>query len=436
MLSALLGACAALQLVPVARPAAPLAVPRMLSRARSTGVVASAAAPPPALPASSLDAAAMLRSGAPKLRSSSARGASARQAWVERRLPSVSPVSMAADASPKKVGVVGVTGAVGQEIIAVLQDRGFPMSELKLFASARSAGKPMETPNGQSLMIEEFTLAAARECDIVFLAVSGDFALEWAEKISEGEDGAVVIDNSSAFRYKDGVPLVVPEINAEVARRSKSKLIANPNCTTAIALMALAPLHKEFGTKRVIMSTYQAASGAGAEGMAELQEGCKAISNGGQAVNSVFAHPLPFNLIPHIDKFLEDKYTKEERKVTWETRKIMDLPGLPVSCTCVRIPTLRAHAESITIETEKPVDLERAYAVLRAAPGVAVVDDLTSNLYPMPLTASRKYDVEVGRVRKNDVFGDCGLDLFVCGDQLLRGAALNAVIIAEEVCLK
>lgn len=252
MLSALLGACAALQLVPVARPAAPLAAPRMLSHARSTGVVASAAAPPPALPASSLDVAAMLRSGAPKLRSSSARGASARQAWVERRLPSVSPVSMAADASPKKVGVVGVTGAVGQEIIAVLQDRGFPMSELKLFASARSAGKPMETPNGQSLMIEEFTLAAARECDIVFLAVSGDFALEWAEKISEGEDGAVVIDNSSAFRYKDGVPLVVPEINAEVARRSKSKLIANPNCTTAIALMALAPLHKVRPARRVL----------------------------------------------------------------------------------------------------------------------------------------------------------------------------------------
>jgi len=339
---------------------------------------------------------------------------------------------MMADIAPKKVGVVGVTGAVGQEIVAVLGERGFPVSELRLFASARSAGQPMETGSG-TLQIEEFSLAAARECDIVFLAVSGDFALEWAEKISEGEGGALVIDNSSAFRYKDGVPLVVPEINAEAARRAKAKLIANPNCTTAIALMALAPLHEQFGTRRVIMSTYQAASGAGAPGMAELEEGTKAMANGGSASNEVFAHPLPFNVIPHIDKFLDDKYTKEERKVTWETRKIMDLPDLPVSCTCVRIPTLRAHAEAITIETEKPVDLDKAYAALNAAPGVTVVDDLSSNLYPMPLTATKKYDVEVGRVRKNDVFGDNGLDLFVCGDQLLRGAALNAVLIAEAV---
>mmetsp|Transcript_14755 Transcript_14755/g.45053 ORF Transcript_14755/g.45053 Transcript_14755/m.45053 type:complete len:422 (+) Transcript_14755:35-1300(+) len=377
---------------------------------------------------------ALSRAPSPSL--SGARGKRASAAWAERKLPSLPPVEMMADASAKRVGVVGVTGAVGQEIIAVLQDRGFPISELKLFASARSAGKEVDTPNGTKYTIEEFTLEAARACDIVFLAVSGDFALEWAEKIAEGEDGAVVIDNSSAFRYNDDVPLVVPEINAEVARRSKSKLIANPNCTTAIALMALAPLHKEFGMKRVIMSTYQAASGAGAPGMSELEDGCKAIATGGKAENNVFAHPLPFNVIPHIDKFLDDKYTKEERKVTWETRKIMDLPGLPVSCTCVRIPTLRAHAEAITIETEKPVDLDRAYAVLNSSPGVAVADDLSANVYPMPLTATRKYDVEVGRVRKNDVFGDNGLDLFVCGDQLLRGAALNAVIIAEEVCLK
>lgn len=198
--------------------------------------------------------------------------------------------------------------------------------------------------------------------------------------------------------------------------------------------MALAPLHKEFGIKRAIMSTYQAASGAGAPGMNELKEGTKAMANGGEATNEVFAHRLPFNVIPHIDKFLDDKYTKEERKVTWETRKIMDLPDLPVSCTCVRIPTLRAHAESITIETEKPVDLARAFAVLGDSPGLALVDDIDNNVYPMPLTATSKYDVEVGRVRKNDVFGDNGLDLFVCGDQLLRGAALNAVLIAEAVC--
>lgn len=334
--------------------------------------------------------------------------------------------------SPLKVGVVGVTGAVGKEIIDVLGNRKFPVSELRLFGSARSAGKQQATPFGEKT-IEEFSLEGARECDVVFLAVSGDFALEWVPKLT-ADDGPLVIDNSSAFRYDPEVPLVVPEINAEAARKSKKRIIANPNCTTAIALMALAPLHNKFGIKRCIMSTYQAASGAGAPGMTELQEGAAAIAQGGEATNEVFAHKLPFNVIPHIDKFLDDKYTKEERKVTWETRKIMDLPDLPVSCTCVRIPTLRAHAESITIETEKPVDIDAAYEVLKAAPGLEVADDPSANLYPMPLTATSKYDVEVGRVRKNDVFGEYGLDLFVCGDQLLRGAALNAVLIAEAVC--
>jgi len=332
---------------------------------------------------------------------------------------------------PLKVGIVGVTGAVGQEIISVLHKRGFEVSELKLFASARSSGKPMDTPFG-SLMIEEFELEAARSCDVLFLAVSGDFALEWVPKLT-AEGGPLVIDNSSAFRYDDSVPLCVPEINADVARKSKKRLVANPNCTTAIALMALAPLHKLFGIKRCIMSTYQAASGAGAPGMRELEEGVAAMSRGEKAENSVFAHPLPFNVIPHIDKFLDDMYTKEERKVTWETRKIMGMPDLLVSCTCVRIPTLRAHAEAITIECEKPVDVAAAIEALKNSPGVKVTDDPAANIYPMPLTATGQYDVEVGRVRKNDVFGDYGLDLFVCGDQLLRGAALNAVLIAEAV---
>jgi len=331
---------------------------------------------------------------------------------------------------PISVGVVGVTGAVGKEIISVLGERGIPMSKIRLFASARSAGKEMETSLGPT-MIEEFSLEAAQECDVVFLAVSGDFALEWAEKISA--DGTLVIDNSSAFRYDPEVALVVPEINADAAKKSKKKVVANPNCTTAIALMALAPLHAEFGVKRCIMSTYQAASGAGAPGMQELEDGAKAMMTGGTAENKVFAHPLPFNVIPHIDKFLDDRYTKEERKVTWETRKIMDLPDLPVSCTCVRIPTLRAHAEAITIETEKPIDIAKAMEVIKAAPGVSLTDDPAKNLYPMPLTASTKYDVECGRMRKNDVFGEYGLDFFVCGDQLLRGAALNAVLIAEAI---
>ena len=236
----------------------------------------------------------------------------------------------------------------------------------------------------------------------------------------------------SAFRYDKDIPLVVPEINGDETK--KSKLIANPNCTTAIALMALWPLHKLFGLKKVIVSTYQAASGAGQPGMDELQEGTKAVLNGETAENKIFAHPLPFNVIPHIDKFQENGYTKEEMKVTWETRKICGLPDdFPLSCTAVRIPTIRAHSESIVVETEKPVDVAKAKAALKDAPGVLLTDDPESNLYPMPMSATGQYDVQVGRVRKNLVFGDYGLEFFVCGDQLLRGAALNAVLVAEEM---
>ncbi|CAM9123563.1 unnamed protein product [Phaeothamnion confervicola] len=299
-----------------------------------------------------------------------------------------------------------------------------------LFSSARSAGKVKTTALGD-VTIQEFTLNAARQCDFVFLAVDGDFAKEWAPKIAEGS-GPIVIDNSSAWRYDPDVPLVVPEINLAAAKGKK--LIANPNCTTSIALMALYPLHIEFGIKRCIISTYQAASGAGAPGMQELlDETRKFMATGEKPGNKVFAHPLPLNVIPHIDRFQDNMYTKEEMKVTWETRKILNLPNLPVSCTCVRIPTLRAHSEAITLETLRPVDATRAREVLAAAPGVRLVDDPAANRYPMPLTATGSYDVEVGRVRANVVFGDCGLDLFVCGDQLLRGAALNAVLIAEQL---
>lgn len=228
------------------------------------------------------------------------------------------------------------------------------------------------------------------------------------------------------------IPLVVPEINGETTK--KSKLIANPNCTTAIGLMALWPLHKLFGLKKIIMSTYQAASGAGQEGMEELQEGTKVWLEGGKPVNNIFAHPLPFNLIPHIDKFQENGYTKEEMKVVWESRKICGLPDdFPVSCTAVRIPTIRAHSESIIIETERPVDIAQAREALANTPGVKLVDDVSNNQYPMPLTATGQYDVEVGRLRKSLIFGDYGLEFFVSGDQLLRGAALNAVLVAEEM---
>merc|ERR1711957_62260 len=239
-------------------------------------------------------------------------------------------------------------------------------------------------------------------------------------------------DNSSAWRYSDHVPLVVPEINGETI--SNGPLVANPNCTTAIGAMALWPLHQKYKLKKVIMSTYQAASGAGAEGMAELEDGLAAyVKEGAVSKPEYFAHQLPFNVIPQIDVFQENLYTKEEMKVTWELQKIFGLPDdVKISCTAVRVPTLRAHSESIVIETELPIDPAEAREVLRNAAGVKVVDDPANLKYPMPLNVTGKYDVEVGRIRQSLTFGDHGIEFFLSGDQLLRGAALNAVFIAEQ----
>lgn len=229
--------------------------------------------------------------------------------------------------APLEVGIVGATGAVGKEIIGCLEKSccSFPINKLRLFGSNRSAGRNIETTKFGCITIELFSEDAARECDVVFLAVDGSFSLAHAENICKGDDGAIVIDNSSAFRYKDDIPLVVPEINADATKGKK--LIANPNCTTAIGLMAIWPLHKLFGLSKMVMSTYQAASGAGQPGMDELIEGTRSVLNGERDVaeNKVFAHPLPFNVIPHIDKFQDNGYTKEEMKVTWETRKICGL---------------------------------------------------------------------------------------------------------------
>ena len=327
-----------------------------------------------------------------------------------------------------KVGVIGATGAVGVEVVKTLKKRQFPVQgNPVLFASERSAGKTLETEYGPIVM-QSFDLEKARALDVVFLAVSGDFAREHARAIA-AEGGALVIDNSSAFRYTDDVPLIVPEINADAA--GSNRLIANPNCTTAIAAVALWPLHLKFGLKRVIVSTYQAASGAGAEGLRELSNQARQALAGETVENQKFSHQLAFNVIPHIDSFQENGYTREEMKVAWETRKILRLPNVLVSCTAVRVPTLRAHAEAITIETEKPIDVAAARDLLANAKGVKLVDDPSTLKYPMPLNASECYDVEVGRIRQSLVFGDCGLDFFVCGDQLLKGAALNAVQIAE-----
>ena len=292
------------------------------------------------------------------------------------------------------------TGAVGKEVVGCLEKRDFPVDKLRIFGSARSAGSVVKTKFGD-VEVELFDQSAAAECDVCFLAVSGDFALEHARAISKS---CIVIDNSSAFRYEPDVPLVIPEINGKACKGKN--LIANPNCTTAIGLMGLSPLMKKFGAKRVLMSTYQASSGAGQEvrkyyyilfaqttltqitnsrtkydtqGMDELKAGTIQVTSGEKEVadHKHFAHPLPFNVIPHIDKFQENGYTKEEMKVTWETRKICDMPDdFPVSCTAVRIPTFRAHSETIVLETEQKVDVKVAQDLLASSPGVKLVDDV------------------------------------------------------------
>ena len=327
-----------------------------------------------------------------------------------------------------KVGIAGATGAVGQELLNVLEKRNFPVSELRLYASARSAGKTMKF-RGRDYAIEALP-ETPLPVDVVLASAGGSISKQYAPIWARE---SIVIDNSSAFRYDPEVPLIVPEVNAQAIGQVKGghkNIIANPNCTTAILVMALYPLHKAFKAKRVIVSTYQSSSGAGASGMQELLEGTRQFLAGDKVVNQTFVHPLPFNVIPHIDAFQDNGYTKEEMKVLWETQKIMGDYEVKVSCTAVRVPTLRVHSEAVTVEFEQPVTPEAAREVLAKAAGVDLVDDPANKRYPLPHTATGKFNVEVGRIRKNLVF-DNGLDFFVSGDQLLKGAALNAVQIAE-----
>jgi len=324
-----------------------------------------------------------------------------------------------------RVAIVGATGAVGKELIKVLEERDFPVSELRLYASPRSAGKTV-TFRGEAHTVE-VTPEGPIPADVVLASAGGGVSKKLAPLWSS--EGAVVIDNSSAWRYDPEVPLIIPEINPDAARAHKG-IIANPNCTTAILAVALWPLHKAFRATNVVVSTYQATSGAGAEGMQELLDETRNYLEGRPVGHKVFQHPIAFNVIPHIDAFQDNGYTREEMKVVWETRKIFDEPEMKISCTAVRIPTLRAHSEAATVLFERPVTPEAARAVLEEAPGVEVVDEPAENRYPMPLSATGKWDVEVGRIRQNLAF-DNALDFFVSGDQLLKGAALNAVQIAE-----
>ncbi|MBR6798012.1 MAG: aspartate-semialdehyde dehydrogenase [Opitutales bacterium] len=327
-----------------------------------------------------------------------------------------------------KVGIVGVTGAVGQEILALLASRNFPVEELRPLASARSAGKTIEF-GGKTWTIREATPESFEGLDFAIFSAGGSISKALAPEAAKR--GCIVIDNSSAFRMDPNVPLVVPEINAHALKNHKG-IIANPNCSTAITLMGLYPLHKAFGLKRFFASTYQAVSGTGAAAMEELKKQVVAWASGEELETGVYPYQIAFNLIPHVDSFLEDGYTKEEMKMLNEGRKILELPELVCTCTCVRVPVFRAHSISVDAEFEKPVSVEAARKAIAEFVGAEVQDDPANKVYPMPLFYQNKVKCGVGRIRKNTAF-DNGLALWVCGDQLWKGAALNAIQIAEEM---
>jgi len=323
------------------------------------------------------------------------------------------------------IAVVGATGAVGFEFLRVLQRRNFPVASLRALSSARSAGKEVQF-RGESVAVGELGKGSFEKVDIAFFSAGSEVSRTFAP--SARGAGAVMIDNSSAFRMEPTVPLVIPEINGEDVRQHRG-IIANPNCTTAIALMAIYPLHRAFGVRRVFAASYQAVSGSGARAMDELKEQVTAGQDQ-PARPRVYPHPIAFNVLPHVDTFLADGYTKEEMKMQNEGRKIMHLPDFRASVTCVRVPVYRAHSVAVNAEFERKVSVEQAREVLAKAPGIELVDEPHNNRYPMPLRVAGKDNCEVGRVRL-DCALENGLAFWVSGDQLLKGAALNAVQIAE-----
>jgi aspartate-semialdehyde dehydrogenase len=326
------------------------------------------------------------------------------------------------------VAVVGATGAVGIEMIKTLEKRNFPVGKLTLLASARSVGKKLKY-RGQDVTVTELTKESFKGIDIALFSAGGGISKEFAPVAVKA--GCVVVDNSSAFRMDPDVPLVVPEINASDVKLHKG-IIANPNCTTAITLMALFPLHKAFTVKRIFASSYQAVSGTGAKAIEELKRQVGEIVSGKPVTKEVYPHQIAFNVLPQVDSFLPTGYTKEEMKMENEGRKIMHHPAFRASVTCVRVPVYRSHSIAVSAEFEKPVTMEAARVVLKKAPGLDLVDEPENKKYPMPLFSSEKDNCEVGRIRK-DCALDNGLCFWVSGDQLLRGAALNAVLIAEEL---
>lgn len=324
------------------------------------------------------------------------------------------------------VVIVGATGAVGQELVRLLHERNFPVGELRLLASARSAGKTVTTPFGP-VVVGEARAEALAGGDLAFFAAGG--AVTRALAPAAVAAGCTVIDKSSALRMDPTVPLVIPEINPEGLRGHRG-LIANPNCSTAVMLMGLWPLHREFGVKRIFVSTYQSVSGTGAEAVKELEQQVLAAVHGDPVKRKVYPYQIAFNCIPQVDTFGEDGYTGEETKMAQESRKIMGLPALRVSATCVRVPVVRAHSVAVSAEFERPVDLARARAVIAAFPGAELVDEPSSSRYPTPLDFTEKVKCGVGRLRVDTAL-DNGLSFWVSGDNLWKGAALNAVQNAE-----
>jgi len=326
------------------------------------------------------------------------------------------------------VAVVGATGAVGVEMTKTLERRNYPAGKLTLLASVRSVGRKLAF-RGQDAAVKELTKDSFAGVDVALFSAGSSISREFAPIAARA--GCVVVDNSSAFRMDESVPLVIPEINGSDVKWHHG-IIANPNCTTAITLMALYPLHQAFGCKRIFASSYQAVSGTGAKAIAELERQVEQIVAGKPVTKEVYPHQIAFNVLPQVDSFLPSGYTKEEMKMENEGRKIMHHPTFRASVTCVRVPVYRAHSVAVSAEFEKPVTVEAARAVLRKAPGLDVVDSPEKKEYPMPLYAAEKYNCQVGRIRK-DCALDNGLCFWVSGDQLLKGAALNAVQIAEEL---
>jgi aspartate-semialdehyde dehydrogenase len=324
------------------------------------------------------------------------------------------------------VAVVGATGAVGIEMIKTLEKRNFPVGQLTLLASARSVGKKLKF-KGESVTVQELTANGFKGIDVALFSAGGGISREFAPQAVRQD--CVVVDNSSAFRMDDTVPLVVPEINAADVKLHRG-IIANPNCTTAITLMALYPLHQAFGVTRIFASSYQAVSGTGAKAIEELERQVNEITSGKPVTKEVYPHQIAFNVLPQVDSFLPDGYTKEEMKMQNEGRKIMHHAGFRASVTCVRVPVYRAHSVAVSAEFLKPITAEAARAVLAKAPGLDIIDDPANQRYPLPLDVAERYNCAVGRIRQ-DCAMDNGLCFWVCGDQLLKGAALNAVQIAE-----